>query len=131
MKEKNKKKGPTMLGMTPLEVALDMAKGLYELGAIDAITMREYERLCLPEVQTPSPKKIKSIRLREKASQPVFAQILNISASTVKQWEQGVKRPSGAAVVLLNIVEENGLDFLYQHHQKSKLSQLKTFPPEL
>jgi putative transcriptional regulator len=124
MRKKAIKKRPTMLGMTPLEVALDMAKGLYELGAIDAITMREYERLCLPEIETPSAKKIKSLRLREKASQPVFAQILNISPSTVKQWEQGTKRPSGAAVVLLNIVAENGLDFLYQNHQKSNQLQL-------
>lgn len=41
MKSKKKKK------QTLLEVAHDMAKGLYEVDAIDATTMREFDVLCL------------------------------------------------------------------------------------
>ncbi len=49
--KKTKHKGPTMLGMTILEVVHEMAKGLHKAGGIDAKTMREYEALCLPEVK--------------------------------------------------------------------------------
>jgi len=112
-----KHKGPTMLGMTILEVVHEMAKDLYEVGGIDAVTMREFDVLCLPEVKELSPKEIKNLRVREKASQPVFAKLLNISPSTVKQWEQGNKQPRGASLKLLNIVAERGLSFLNSSYE--------------
>jgi len=37
---------------------------------------------------------------------------LNTSASTVKQWESGEKRPSGMALKLLSIVQKHGLEIL-------------------
>lgn len=108
-KSRKKQKEPTMMGLTMLEVVHDMAKGLHEVGGIDAITMREYDMLCLSPMQTFSPKKIKELRLREKVSQPIFAELLNVSASTVKQWEQGNKQPKGASLRLLNLVADKGL----------------------
>lgn len=36
-------------------------------------------------------------------SQPVFASILSVTASTVRAWEQGQKSPSGAARRLLEL----------------------------
>jgi putative transcriptional regulator len=36
-------------------------------------------------------------------SQSKFAALLGISANTLKNWEQGRRRPTGAARVLLNI----------------------------
>ena len=33
-----------------LEVAHEMATDLYEAGVIDAVTMREYESVCIPPV---------------------------------------------------------------------------------
>lgn len=47
-------------------------------------------------------------RLRKErfgVSQPVFASILSVTASTVRAWEQGLKTPSGAASRLLELVE--------------------------
>ncbi len=46
--------------------------------------------------------------LREKlnASQAVFARYLNISVKTVQAWEQGLNKPSGAALRLLTIVQK-------------------------
>lgn len=38
-------------------------------------------------------------------SQPVFAQALNVSAGSVKAWEQGMNAPGGAALRLLEIAE--------------------------
>jgi len=36
-------------------------------------------------------------------SQPIFASILSVTASTVRAWEQGQKSPSGAARRLLEV----------------------------
>lgn len=107
MKTAKKEKQPTML-----EVAHDMAKGLYEANVIDATTMREFDALCLAPVKELSATEIKRIRLREKVSQPVFAKCLNTSTSTVKQWEQGEKHPRGTSLKLLNLVAEKGLAIL-------------------
>jgi putative transcriptional regulator len=92
-----------------LEVAHEIAKDLYEEGAIDFLTLREYESLCLSPVRELSPREIKRIRLHEKVSQPIFAKYLNTSPSTVKQWEQGEKHPRGTSLKLLNLVAEKGL----------------------
>lgn len=107
MKKIKKSTQPTML-----EVAHQMAKGLYEANVINATTMREFDKLCLPPVKDLSPVEIKRIRLREKVSQPVFAKCLNTSTSTVKQWEQGEKHPRGTSLKLLNLVSEKGLSIL-------------------
>jgi len=107
MKKTKKIAQPTML-----EVAHQMAKGLYEADVINVTTMREFDQLCLPPVKELSPLEIKKIRLREKVSQPVFAKCLNITTSTVKQWEQGEKHPRGTSLKLLNLVSEKGLSIL-------------------
>lgn len=95
-----------------LATAHKIAEGLYEADIIDATTMREFDTLCLPPVKDLSAKQIKKIRLRERVSQPVFAQCLNTSTSTVKQWEQGQKHPRGTSLKLLNLVAKNGLKVL-------------------
>lgn len=95
-----------------LEVAKEVADDLYEAGVIDAVTMREYESLCIPPVQELTPKEIKRIRIHEKVSQAVFAKILNTSTSTIRQWEQGEKHPRGTSLKLLNLVAHKGLKVL-------------------
>lgn len=49
--------------------------------------------------------KIASLRERLQLSQPVFAAALNVSAETVKKWEQGTREPDGAALRLLQIAD--------------------------
>ena len=44
-------------------------------------------------------------RDRFKVSQPIFASLLSVTTSTVRAWEQGLKRPSGAASRLLELAE--------------------------
>jgi putative transcriptional regulator len=95
-----------------MENAHEMAKGLYEAGIIDSMTMREFDVLCLPPVKELSHTEIKKIRLREKVSQVVFARYLNTSPSTVRQWEQGEKHPRGTSLKLLNLVAKKGLEIL-------------------
>jgi len=91
---------------------LETARDLYELGVMDATTMREFDALRLAPVKAYRPKDIKRLRLEAKASQAVFAFYLNTSVSTVQKWEVGDKKPSGPALKLLNIVERKGLDAL-------------------
>ena len=52
-----------------------------------------------------SPLQIKNLRKDVyQMSQPLFAALLNVTASTVRAWEQGKKTPSGAAARLLQIL---------------------------
>lgn len=53
------------------------------------------------------PTKIAHLREELQVSQPVFAEMLNVSAETVRAWEQGKRRPDGAAVRLLQMAEEH------------------------
>lgn len=50
---------------------------------------------------------IRELRRKLKLSQPVFAQVLNVSAETVRAWEQGKKQPSGPAERLLEIAQQH------------------------
>jgi putative transcriptional regulator len=88
------------------------AKRLHDTGLVDAVTMREFDALCLPTLRDYTPEDIQRIRTRSKASQAVFAQILNVGTTTVAAWEQGTKKPSRPAVKLLDLVERKGLDVL-------------------
>lgn len=92
-----------------LEVVHESAKGLFDIGLVDAKTMHTFDAMCLPPVETYTPRQIKTIRLRENVSQPVFAVYLNASPSTIKKWETGEKHPTGPALKLLNIVAHKGL----------------------
>jgi DNA-binding transcriptional regulator YiaG len=50
--------------------------------------------------------RVSKLRARLKLSQPLFAQALNVSAETVRAWEQGKRHPDGAALRLLQLTEE-------------------------
>lgn len=84
-------------------------EALHEVGAVDKQTMREFDEACLTPVRPLEPVEIRAIREREHLSQPVFARYLNVSKNLVSDWERGVKKPSGAALRLLTIVQEKGL----------------------
>lgn len=92
-----------------LEVVHESVEGLYDAGLVDATTLHEFDAICLTPVEDLSPREIKSIRLREKVSQGVFALYLHTSLSTVQQWERGDKHPRGPALKMLNIIARRGL----------------------
>ena len=50
--------------------------------------------------------RVSRLRGRLKLSQPLFAQALNVSAETVRAWEQGKRHPDGAALRLLQLTEK-------------------------
>lgn len=93
-----------------LDAVHETAKGLHDAGVMDQVTLREFERLCLPPVEPLTPHQIKHIRESARVSQAVFARLLNTSVSTVQKWEIGQKKPTGTALKLLHLVQKRGLD---------------------
>ena len=88
------------------------ASALLKINAIDKATMREFDASCLIVTPELSSVQIKKIREKNHVSQPVFAQYLNTSESTIKKWESGAKHPSGMALKLLAMVKKYGLQIL-------------------
>lgn len=88
------------------------ATALFEVGAIDKMTLREFDEQCLTVPHEFKPEEIRQIREHNHVSQPVFALYLNTSESTIQKWESGAKRPSGIALKLLSIIEKYGLAIL-------------------
>jgi putative transcriptional regulator len=81
------------------EEALDHAQG-------KMVTLRARS---VPRRQRPSgfsPTRIRSIRRRLNVSQPVFAELLYVTKATACKWEQGLRKPSGSALRLLEIAEK-------------------------
>jgi putative transcriptional regulator len=87
----------------------EIAKGLAEAGAMTKRSLRDFDALCLTPVERLSPEEIRALRLRENASQAVFALHLNVTTGLVRKWESGEKQPSGASMKLLTLVARKGL----------------------
>ena len=50
---------------------------------------------------------VTNIRRKLHVSQAEFARILGVSVDTLQNWEQGRRRPEGAALALLKVVKTN------------------------
>jgi len=94
-----------------LAAAHEAIADLYEIGAVSKETMRQFDDACLqPAIYAADT--IRQLRDRAKLSQPVFARYLNVSESTVQKWESGAKKPTGAALRLLQVVDRHGVEVL-------------------
>ena len=89
--------------------AHEAALGLAEVGVMSKRTMRKFDEMCLTPVEDMTPEDIRELRMREHASQAVFARYLNVTTGLVSEWERGEKRPRGASLKLLTLVAKNGL----------------------
>jgi putative transcriptional regulator len=58
----------------------------------------------IPEVRLTT-QQIKNIRETLNLSQTVFAKLLNVSPSSIRQWEQGRRQPTGSTKVLLDLLK--------------------------
>jgi putative transcriptional regulator len=73
------------------------------------------------------PERIRTIRQKARVSQTVFAKLLNVSPSSIRQWEQGKRRPTGSTKVLLDVLEKEPhvLDYRMEpfglHRKKGRL----------
>jgi putative transcriptional regulator len=63
---------------------------------------------------------VRSIRDHYGLSQPKFADMLGISVSTLRNWEQGRRKPEGAAQILLLVAAKYPKTVLEVVHQSSK-----------
>ncbi len=93
-----------------LDSVHESAQSLYDADVIDSVTMREFDALCLSPVREFSGEEVKALRERFHVSQPVLAAYLSVTKSTIAQWEQGIKKPRGPALKLLNLAERKGLE---------------------
>ena len=81
-------------------------------GLAEAVQFAKGE-LTLRTVEAPAPppavvaKDVTSLRTEAGMSQAVFARVLNVSTKTVQSWEQGDRKPSHAALRMLQVFREN------------------------
>ena len=69
---------------------------------------------------------VRSIRDHYGLSQPKFADMLGISVSTLRNWEQGRRKPEGAARILLLVAAKYPETILEVVHQSSKSAAKKS-----
>jgi len=94
-----------------IDEALETMRDLGKVGAVSKQTLRDFEALAVPPPDY-NAEGIRVLRERLRVSQAVFAAYLNASLSTVQKWENGEKRPSGAALRLLSVIDRRGLEVL-------------------
>lgn len=86
----------------------DMRDALRDAAAYERGETVNLRVTCIPpRPKEISPREIGRIRQSLKASQPLFATYLNVSANAVRSWEQGTRRPRQAALKLLTIARKN------------------------
>ena len=67
------------------------------------LTLRTSTVVLPGRVNSIKTREIVAIRRQLNVSQPVFAALLNVPVSTARSWEQGTRKPSGAALRLLDL----------------------------
>jgi putative transcriptional regulator len=85
----------------------DFLQGVVDAGVQTPFTERELKAygVKIKKVEL-APEKIKLVRSKTKLSQSVFAKVLNVSLSSVRQWEQGTRTPTGSTKVLINLLSK-------------------------
>ena len=92
------------------QVLHNTARALHRVGAIDKVSMRDFDATCLTLVEQLSAKEIQKMREAAGVSQAIFARYLNVKTKLVSEWERGEKKPSGPSLKLLALVKTKGLD---------------------
>jgi putative transcriptional regulator len=106
-----KKTHPSRLTKALLETADDMRR----IGVMDAmthakITLRHLGDKADVLAEPISADDIRKLREDAHLSQAVFARYLNLTPGYVSQLERGAKRPTGPALVLLNVIRRKGIE---------------------
>ncbi len=74
-----------------LEDAIAHAKGARSMGRARKVKIEEID--------------VRSLRRGLKLTQKQFAKIFGVSLATIRNWEQGRRKPEGPAMVLLNVIK--------------------------
>lgn len=109
----------------PIKKAIgSTVENLIKNGIKTSFTEKELKELGIeiPDVEM-NAKDIQKIREKIKLSQSVFAKILNVSSSSVRQWEQGKRTPTGSTKVLLELLKKNPNILNYRIESSSQHKQ--------
>jgi putative transcriptional regulator len=79
----------------------NLLKGVDQLGAV----LRG--KLKSTRVYVYDRRQVRSIRARLKLSQTEFARMIGVPAGTLRNWEQGIRRPKGPALALLRVAQKH------------------------
>jgi putative transcriptional regulator len=105
------KRDPSRLTKALLETADDMHRaGVLTDAAHEKITLRHLGDNDGPNIEPMSGDDIRQLRERSRLSQAVFARYLKLTVGYVSQLERGTKRPTGPALVLLNVIKRKGIE---------------------
>jgi len=85
--------------------ALAIARGELEAARVTVLDSRDVAVLPPP---TFTAERVQMVRKSMNLSQPVFAELLNVSVSLVRAWERGAREPEGASQRLLQVAEQDG-----------------------
>ena len=105
-----KRTKPSRLTTALLETADDMRRvGVMDAATHEKITMRHLGDKAETVAAPITGEEIRSLREGAHLSQAVFARYLNLTVGYVSQLERGAKRPTGPALVLLNVIRRKGM----------------------
>ena len=104
------KKEPSCL----VKAILETADGMHRTGIMGndvhtKITLRHLGN-STGAAEPISGEEIRQVREQAHLSQAVFARCLNVTTGYVSQLERGAKRPTGAALALLNVIRRKGIE---------------------
>ncbi len=98
----------------PMHEALqEMGDDMLRLGVIDGAT---YAKITLRHVPSQindeelTPGEIRALREELHLSQGALGHYIHVSTGYVSQIERGIRRPTGPALVLLNVIRRKGLE---------------------
>ena len=106
-----KKTRPSRLTRALLETADDMRRaGVMDAATHEKITLRHLGDQAVATAEPMTGEEIRLLRERAHISQAVLARYLNLTVGYVSQLERGTKRPTGPALVLLNVIRRKGIE---------------------
>lgn len=105
--------------MSRLKQLQEMAHSFNEIGAVSDETVKRLDtriraqeiREKLPKIMVMEGKDIRAMRDRLGISQAGLAYTMNMTVASISKWERGEKKPNGAALRLLNILDRKGIEF--------------------
>lgn len=102
---------PSRMVKAMLETADDMRRaGIMDDMTHAKITLRHLGDRANVVTEPISGEDIRKLREEAHMSQAVFARCLNLTVGYVSQLERGAKRPTGPALVLLNVIRHKGIE---------------------
>ena len=102
-----------------IKEALETMRELEQVGVVSKQTLRDFEAQAVPPPAYTA-EAIRRLREHLHVSQAVFAAYLNASVSTVQKWENGEKKPSGAALRLLSSSSDAGWKYWFERGGRNR-----------